>query len=238
MKDLSIIIAYKEDSLQRKRIFEWNRQRYEFFYPKAEIIIGEDDSNSIYFCKSRAINNAVRKSTKKYLLITDIDMILCPLLVQQGLELLRQGESNNKEYSYIIPYSVWIKMDLEITNSLLNSSPFSFSFASLEPKGMLATVHPRRGTGIHLISKNNFNQVFGYDERFVGWGGEDNAFGIAVRTLISKRIEILTGTAYHLYHPNQPTKKKKNNDNILLWREYQKYENDKKGMLKNIFSKK
>ena len=37
--------------------------------------------------------------------------------------------------------------------------------------------------GISIIPRKNFEEVGGFDNRFEGWGGGDNAFGYAIDTL-------------------------------------------------------
>src|SRR5690606_25665371 len=41
------------------------------------------------------------------------------------------------------------------------------------------------------------------DQRFDGWGGEENAWGWALTTLHGE-VPRLEGTGYHLWHPPQP----------------------------------
>lgn len=211
-KQLSIIIAYKEDSEYRKEIFHWQISRYKKIFSNVDIVIGEDDSNHDHFCKARAINNAVKNSRYDNLFIVDIDLVVEKSAIEKGIKVINK-------HCYIIPYGSWWKLSKDNTRAVLdNKAQFNIS-----PQGRLCKVHPRRGTGIHIISKHNFYAAGGYDERFIGWGGEDNAFGIAVRTMCKQKSLILKDyTAYHLWHPFQVTKKGMNQSNIDLWRKYQK----------------
>lgn len=58
--------------------------------------------------------------------------------------------------------------------------------------------------GTLAIRKDAFFQVGGYDERFVGWGGEDNEFFDRCQTLRSWRYGYLP--FIHLWHPPQTEK--------------------------------
>ncbi len=221
----SIIMAYKEDSEYRKEIFDWQTKRYERLFPDAEIVIGEDDTGNEHFCKARAINNAVRDSQYDGLFIVDIDLAIEKSAIQKGLRLV-------KNYCYIIPYGQWWKLSKEHSREILNNEVKFYT----SPDGRLCDVHPRRGTGIHILTKKNFYAAGGYDERFIGWGGEDNAFGIAVRTASKQEPLILKEySAYHLWHPSQPMKKGMNQKNIDLWRQYQKVDG-KPEQLKQLIS--
>lgn len=208
----SIIMAYKEDSEYRKEIFDWQTKRYKRLFPEAEIVIGEDDTGNEYFCKARAINNAVRDSKHDKLFIVDIDLAIEKPAIQKGIRLI-----NN--YCYIIPYGQWWRLSEKHTRRILDNE-IKFYVA---PDGRLCDVHPRRGTGIHILTKKNFYAAGGYDERFIGWGGEDNAFGCALKTLCKGAPKILKQyNSYHLWHPSQSTKgKKMRKENVRLWRAYQ-----------------
>ena len=57
--------------------------------------------------------------------------------------------------------------------------------------------------GCYVISPESWLEVGGMDERFKGWGGEDDAFRIAAETLLGPRIHH-QGVMPHLYHPPVP----------------------------------
>jgi hypothetical protein len=59
--------------------------------------------------------------------------------------------------------------------------------------------------GIAAVSRSLLELVGGFDERFMGWGGEDRAFQFACDTLAGpgERIDAMS---YHLWHPNAPEK--------------------------------
>jgi len=215
-QQFSIVIAYKEDSMQRQMIFDWMIHRYKTLFPAAEIIIGNDTTGEQDFCKSNAINNAVYKSNYDTLLITDIDLIL-------DTEAIIKGIKQAHLYAFIIPYGYWWRLSQETTNNILNSSAVEFSLSDYTPDGNKCKVDICRGTGIHILTKHNYYLSGGYDERFVGWGGEDNAFGCALKTLCKGAPKILKQyNSYHLWHPSQSTKgKKMRKENVRLWRAYQ-----------------
>ena len=75
---------------------------------------------------------------------------------------------------------------------------------------MATGAKPRRGIrplgqhvygGIHVVSRTLWDESGGYDERFVGWGGEDTSYQFACQTLRGYRR--LNGEVYHLFHPMQ-----------------------------------
>src|SRR5690606_6432787 len=55
--------------------------------------------------------------------------------------------------------------------------------------------------GMLVMTREAFVEVGGYDERFMGWGYEDNAFAEAADCILGKHRRVLNGYAVHLYHP-------------------------------------
>ena len=55
--------------------------------------------------------------------------------------------------------------------------------------------------GSFLISRNLFDEVGGFDERFLGWGGEDDAFSLRVNSASNKVALLKQSLAWHLWHP-------------------------------------
>ena len=50
-----------------------------------------------------------------------------------------------------------------------------------------------------MVHREAWDEVGGYDERFVGWGYEDSAMNIELAT--TRRWERMPGESWHLSHP-------------------------------------
>lgn len=59
--------------------------------------------------------------------------------------------------------------------------------------------HRNLGGGLLVVSREAFDRIGGYDERFVGWGHEDS--DINTRLLAYVGWELGSGNAWHLWHP-------------------------------------
>jgi hypothetical protein len=83
--------------------------------------------------------------------------------------------------------------------------------------------------GAYVMSSSTFLRLNGWDERFVGWGYEDNAFAEAHRVLLGRELERVEGNALTLYHVDRDQEyMQKNNER------YQKYENESEQVISKI----
>ena len=57
----------------------------------------------------------------------------------------------------------------------------------------------------------------GFDENFVGWGGEDNAFKLACDQILGP-VKRLDGPLFHLWHP--PTERNSHTENHVRYLAY------------------
>ncbi len=80
--------------------------------------------------------------------------------------------------------------------------------------------------GVFVIRRDAFVHIGGFDERFVGWGGEDDAMSIKVERARLPCVELDDEVALHLWHPRpraatmgQPHYA----SNVALLRDYARY---------------
>lgn len=223
--EVSIIIPFQSDNSIRQKNLDWIVNRYKYLFPDFEIVIGEDNTNDYRFCKSRAINNAVRSATGKILIIADADMIVSKNSVEKGIRLL-------EKYPLVLPYNPYFRLNRIITEQILESD-YEVDMPVLQKMNSEA-VYSResaRAGGMQILFRSTFESVGGYDERFIGWGGEDTCFVRAVETLFGKG-KVIDGSAYHLWHPRQSSvssyKRSKNTNKLLAEKYIEAYDNKTK----------
>lgn len=49
-----------------------------------------------------------------------------------------------------------------------------------------------------------YREIGGQDERFEGWGGEDDAMSVTILRLADRTMTLAEARAWHLYHPRRP----------------------------------
>lgn len=226
--NLSIIIAYKQSDSIREKQKKYTLERYKMMLPKAQIILSESKTKGKAewenFCKSKQINDGVRKATRDYLLITDIDVVL------SKQDILDAINSLNK-HCCVIPYIVLYKLNDKESMLIYENTPKADM-----PKPDLTRAEKilvnDRYQGVTVVRRVDFIKAGGYDERFIGWGSEDGAFLKALQTITEKPILRYKGTAFHLNHKTVENRLKMRDKNSGVYvREYNEAMNDKIKML-------
>jgi GT2 family glycosyltransferase len=166
------------------------------------------------FRLARIRNNAARLARGGYLLFLDGDCVLPPGHVAAHVARRRRGTA-------LIGYCARLSRqasDLLVPENL----PFT-DLATLVPdaeRRSLARRHrkawwhnavrhpskPRLAGGDFGIWRDDFVSVNGFDERFVGWGQEDDDLGLRLRAAGVRLESILDKTcSLHVWHPSDPT---------------------------------
>ncbi len=68
-------------------------------------------------------------------------------------------------------------------------------------------------SSIVVVPRALWDEVGGFDERFIGWGAEDAAFSSTCRVLAGG-IDRVPGTVWHLWHPYSPERSSKSPDRV------------------------
>lgn len=202
LEDVSIIIPHGPDNGQRDVVFKWIMEFYKVTMPNVEICIGELSDNKD-FSKARAVNMAARKATKDIFVIADGDIIYNPAILESSAKLLNK-------YPWILPVNKALDLTKESTEKLLNEIP-----KWPIPIEVSSSERTQVGSGLlNVLPRKHFETVGGFDERFVGWGGEDDAFTISMSILCGSP-QRLDFTVNHMWHPSGDMSNYHNNIRLL-----------------------
>ncbi len=186
---LSFLIPFRDADGTRTPAKDWIAARWQAFYPEAEFVFASDDGVDP-FCKSMAVNAAARQATGDVFAILDADTWVDPRWVNRGLELMQQGAT------WVIPARTSLRLRREVSDRLM----------ALEPAADLPALYQRDAEQygpvcgfLWLIPRNVFEAVGGMDERFRGWGGEDQSFIWAVDRVVGRHYK-LPGVVVSLWH--------------------------------------
>jgi hypothetical protein len=191
-----LLVPRRDDDGPRDRIWAWCRQRWERYFPDIAIYEGHHDDGP--FNRSAAVNTAARLADADGRwdvgIVIDSDVFLKVSQVRKAIQTAKKTgrvtwahrrwrgfkESWTKRYlddrHDFGPEIDREDMDIPVSDT----NPISWSCCIAFPRAV-------------------WDDLGGFDERFVGWGFEDMALQSVVVGLYGhERIE---GDVYHLFHP-------------------------------------
>ena len=188
---LSVIVPFCPDGGRRDINYSWVTKRLRKLLPDAEILVPIQEIPP--FSRSATHNLAAKMAKNDVLLFCDADMVFDIDLIENGLEIVH-------DVPWVAPMNQKWDFTWQASNELLNMSP------DVELKGLNLHVYRKwgaercRGGAMLMITKENYFKMGGFDERFNGWGYEDNAFMLMAEATIGSYVET-PNIAYHLWHP-------------------------------------
>ena len=191
LKDLTIVIPFRAQDARRKMLFDWILNRYKSIMPESQIVIADSDPGQP-FSRSQSRNVGVDAVKTNYILLADADTIPYRPFIESSIDLLKTGAN------WVIPYGRkgFYVLKKPYSDKLLSQPVDTFT----TPDFFEWDFNTESWGGLVLMSKSSFVKVNGYDERFKGWGFEDNAFQIAMDTIVGPFSRVEFGWSAHLWH--------------------------------------
>lgn len=187
-----LIVPRRSDNGHRDRLWDLCRQYWE---NDGHWDIAEGEHTDGPFNRSAAINEAARGAWD-VAVILDADTILDIDQIEQGIATAHTtGE-------LVLPFTCRNLLNQRGTKEIL--AGYQGSWERWVTKREKVGDSYEHVSSCLCVPRRLWDEVGGFDERFEGWGGEDDAFHAACSTLAGvARIE---GHAWHLWHP--PAKRK------------------------------
>lgn len=194
---VGVLIPFNGHDLHRNRLYEWVskfwRSRLDSQFIFAPQMNVDNFSRSGY--RNLLFNHLIEAGCDIVVSI-DADTFCDPTQIHQAIEVIEKDLVD-----VVYPFNVYYNLNRETTDKLLDIDPSEdFSLPS-DPAnfGYDHEIFHSPG-GILVIKSEVFLGVDGYDERFIGWGYEDNAFRRSLELYGASRME-LRGLCLHLWHP-------------------------------------
>jgi hypothetical protein len=201
------IIGYRHSNeriINLKRVLDWVTR-----FNGVEIILVEQDvspkiptfslfgfkyiftKSEMPYNRSWAFNVGLKSSTTEIVVFGDSDLIMNPNDLINSLNLLNQ-------YDCVSPYTSVLDLDQRESNL-----PFD-KLISIPRPGRGETDNQKINLcgGIVLYRKESALKIGGWNERFIGWGGEDNYQEFKTKNLLTW-VEN-NARCYHLWHTRTP----------------------------------
>ena len=203
---LGIVIPWRPTPT-RIKAFEAVLDYYKSRFPESKIYL--EDYRSTTFNLSASRNIGCEKAFAdgcEYVLVVDADSFVAVDAVHKALDVVKEKGIACFAFEFVVYLS---------SNELLDEfakSGFDFSIADgFGPK------MPSHMSSAIVLSKKVFEELNGWDERFIGWGHEDMAFSEAHLGVYESLIGRATGEIIVMaFHRDRDFSKELDNRNIYL----------------------
>lgn len=168
------------------------------------------------FRLSAVRNNGIRRSSGSYLIFLDCDFAVLPGTIRSHLKHARRGRFVAGLCKYLPeePTRLLIEQGatsekLEALYSSLPERPITrehwkFFRYSLLIRMRLANARKQRCSSHYSIHRCDMESINGYDENFVGWGGEDEDISLRMVKAGYRGYSIIReARTLHLWHPKE-----------------------------------
>jgi hypothetical protein len=187
---VSLVVAVTPDRIPA---WEWLRGRYETTFPDWQIVQCDDRSGGPW-SKGAAVNDAAHRAMGDVLVIADADMLASDQALHHALRYLENGAA------WVVPYRSVYRLSEPVTRRVLAGEVAAIPTPLCPNLLERPVTRGPAGGGIVVVRAADFHKVGGIDPAFTGWGGEDEAFGRALDTLVGPHAR-LNYPAWHLWHP-------------------------------------
>lgn len=203
---MKVIVPYRSDNGHRDRLWAFLRTHY---WAGFDVTVGHHNDGR--FNRSKAINHAA-KDDWDIAVIADADTWVPHNQLAEAID------TANTTGRLTAAFTTVAELTKSCTETILANQTLT------TPTSVLRVRRRELDTqsSMLVITRDLWDKVGGLDERFNGWGGEDNAFWKTC-TLHAGQPERIHGHAYHLWH--EPSSDKHRGpayrNNLKLWRRYQ-----------------
>jgi hypothetical protein len=185
MATTAVIVPYRE-APGRRPLLQWVGRQWAVAAPHVDFILCTDDPHGTGpWRKARAVANGINATTADLLVVHDAD-VWC----EETMAAVRAVDAGRAEWA--IPHNLVYRLKPRPTRVVLDGGQLVYSPVERKPY----TGWP--GGGVVVLTRDAW-ETAPLDPRFEGWGQEDEAWALALLTLVGPPWR---GDAplVHLYH--------------------------------------
>jgi predicted glycosyltransferase involved in capsule biosynthesis len=193
-----VILPWRDSGCEyRRKHFEY---LHDFYSREFDVVVGDNDGE---FNRSGARNAGVAQSNSEVAVIIDADNYIP---IDQIVLAIKYAK---RRRGLVKPYKFFGYLTEEATNQFYEND------AIIKSNDMyLSPPVANFAGGSYVIRKDLYEEVGGFDEGFIGYGAEDDAFHLVCTSKLG-RISYITGNNYHLYHPAYRVTSKENYQRLV-----------------------
>lgn len=205
-----VAIPYRPDFGHRDQLFTHLKDHY-WNQIGFELLVGHDTEGP--FNRAKAVNQAL-SGRWDVAVIADADTWVPAKQLHRAILTARITKR------LVAAFDAVVELSRDCTTDILSGKT---SLAGSFHADRVRTRHMETQSSMLVIPRKLWDQVGGMDERFEGWGAEDNAFWHAC-TVHGGEPDRISGNAYHLWHPAAPGKASgiQYKRNVNLWLRYER----------------
>ena len=181
--NVEVVVPWRAGCPHREAAWGWVARQWHDTFPAWRLTVAQAPEGE--WCKAEAVGPAVERSGADVIVVADAD-VWAP-----GV-----GAAVERCATWAVPHTAVRRLTREATAAV---------FAGEAPDDQPTEERPYTGVagGGVVVLRRDVATAVPLDRRFRGWGGEDLAWGYALRTLAGNPWRS-SGPLHHLWHPPQP----------------------------------
>lgn len=200
----TVVLVPRRADPERDEIWDWVRHFWEV-QVGLPIFEGWHTEEEGPFNRSAAINRAAESAGDwEAAVVIDADVVLYPKMIHGAVDKARRTGGP------VLAYTERHQLTRQASPHILGMDPALVDLW-VAPRTWRRWTRARlRGScsSANVVTRELWETVGGFDERFVGWGYEDIAFRVACETLSGVEMFKIPGVLFHIWHTvsegNQP----------------------------------
>lgn len=206
-----VIVPWRAGCLYREEAFKWVRKQYATHHPSWELVIGKSPDGP--FNRAAAILDGVKQIPDADIYVVADADVWCDM---------RQAIAEADEHGWAVPHYFLHRLDKGSSQMFMGGFPLQgLKLDSSNKRDSKPYIGNETGTLV--VVRRDVIEDVPPDRRFVGWGQEDQAWAVALRTMFGQPWRGGEDLV-HLWHPPQDRQSREwgSNDNVALYRRYLK----------------